>query len=76
MVTVNPRTERRLMLLVIVTLLAVNLLVLALAPGDSPAPGDVREDQGEEEGAARGDGLGEPDEVVEGFESGPAGEGK
>jgi hypothetical protein len=62
------------MLLVIAALLAVNLLVLALAPGDSPAPEDVREEPGGEEEATRG--LGEPDEVVEGFESGPAGEGK
>ena len=66
----------RLMLLVIAALLTVNVLVLALAQGDNPAPQDVREDPGEDEGVSRGDGLGEPDEVVEGFECGPAGEGK
>ena len=37
---------------------------------------EVREDQEAGEEATRGDGLGEPDEVVEGFESGPEGDGK
>ncbi len=76
----NPRTERRLILLVLCAMLLVNVAVLALAPrlvdGDAPTDEDALEPPADEEGDAlegsRTDGFGEPDEVVEGFESGPA----
>ena len=74
---VDPKAERRVILLVLSVMLLLNVAVLALAPrGAGPAdddplgpPGDDEDDTTE---ASRTDGLGEPDEVVEGFESGPA----
>ena len=76
----DPKAERRLILLVLCAMLLVNVAVLALAPrlvdGAEPTDEDDLEPpaDGEEEATegSRTDGLGEPDEVVEGFESGPA----
>ncbi len=75
----DPKAERRLILLVLSAMLLLNVTVLALAPrmidDAEPANEDAFEPPADEEGDAlegsRTDGLGEPDEVVEGFESGP-----
>ena len=72
----DPKAERRLILLVLSAMLLLNVAVLALAPhGAEPTDEDALEPPADEEGDAlegsRTDGLGEPDEVVEGFESGP-----
>ena len=77
MLVVNPKAERRLILLVLCSMLLLNVAVLALAPrGAEPADEDVLEPPGDDEDdtteVSRTEGLGEPDEVVEGFESGPA----
>ena len=72
-------TERRLILLVLSAMLLLNVTVLALAPrlvdGAEPTDEDAFEPPADEEDDAlegsRTEGLGEPDEVVEGFESGP-----
>ena len=74
----DPKAERRLILLSAMLLLNVAVLVLAprLVDGAEPADEDAFEPPADEEGDAlegfRTEGLGEPDEVVEGFESGPA----
>ena len=76
---VNPRTERRLILLILSAMLLLNVAILTLAPrlvnGAEPTDEDVFEPPADEEGDAlegsRTEGLGEPDEVMEGFESGP-----
>ncbi len=60
-------------------MLLLNVVVLTLAPrlvdGAEPADEEALEPPADEEGDAlegsRADGLGEPDEVVEGFESEP-----
>ena len=72
-------TERRLILLILSAMLLLNVAVLALAPrvmdGAEPTDEDSFKPAADEEGDAlegsRTEGLGEPDEVVEGFESGP-----
>ncbi len=72
-------TERRLILLVLCSMLLLNVAVLSLAPrvidGAELTDEDAFEPPGDEEGDAlegsRNEGLGEPDEVMEGFESGP-----
>ena len=76
----DPKAERRLILLILSAMLLLNVTVLALAPrlmdGADPTDEDALEPPADEEGDAlegsRNEGLGEPDEVVEGFESGPA----
>ncbi len=77
---VGPKAERRLILLVLLVMLLVNVTVLTLAPrvidGAEPVNEDALEPPGDDEDdtteTSRTDVLGEPDEVVEGFESGPA----
>ena len=77
---VDPKAERRLILLVLCSMLLLNVAVLTLAPrvidGAESAEEDALEPPGDDEDDTtetyRTDVLGEPDEVVEGFESGPA----
>ena len=74
----DPKAERRLILLVLSAMLLLNVTVLAphVMDGAEPTDEDAFEPPADEEGDAlegsRNEGLGEPDEVVEGFESGPA----
>jgi hypothetical protein len=88
----NPRADRRLILLVLCAMLLLLVAVLSLAPrvidgsledGAEPSGGssDAFEPPGYDEEdtvtePSRGDGLGEPDEVYEDFESEPVEENK